>query len=76
MQSLNMTFEGMLKPKQKREYRPIEIKLPKKIISNCDDENYIKSYQEKLIKAQEELLQKAIEEKIRVSGKDKQEGSE
>ena len=42
MQLLNVTFEGMLKPKQKKEYKPIEIKLLEKIIPNSDDENYIK----------------------------------
>ena len=52
MQLLNMTFERMLKPKQKGEYTPIEIKLTKKIISNSDDEKYIKRYHEKLSKTQ------------------------
>ena len=42
MQLLNVTFEGMFKPKQKKEYKPIEIKLLEKIIPNSDDENYIK----------------------------------
>jgi len=46
----------MLKPKQKGEYTPIEIKLTKKIISNSDDEKYIKRCQEKLLKAQQESL--------------------
>ena len=48
MQLVNITFEGMLKPKQKRERTPIEIKLPEKISPNSDDEKYIKRYQEKL----------------------------
>jgi len=36
MQLINLTFEGMLKPKQKREYTPIEIKLPNKVNPNSD----------------------------------------
>ena len=47
MQLTNITFEGMLKPKRKREHTLIEIRLPKKIISNSDDEKYIKRYKEK-----------------------------
>jgi len=76
MQLLNMTFERMLKPKQKREYKPIEIKLLGKTIPNSDDENYIKRYQQRLLKDQEESLQKMFEEKLRIRGKDKQEESE
>ena len=76
MQLLNIAFERMLKPKQNREYKPIEIKLPEKIIPNSDDEKYIKRYQEKLLKAQEESLQKTIEERNRLKGKDKKEESE
>ena len=66
----------MLKPKQKRERTPIEIKLPEKISPNSDDEKYIKRYQEKLLKAQEESLQKTNEERNRIKGKDKQDESE
>ena len=66
----------MLKPKQKREHTPIEIKLMKNIIPNSDDEKYIKRCQEKLLKAQEESLQKTIEERNRIKGKDKQEESD
>ena len=47
MQLISRTFEWMLKPKRKREYTPIEIRLPEKIISNSDDEKYIKRYKEK-----------------------------
>ena len=61
MQLMNITFEGILKPKQKKEYRPLEIKLPGKIIPRSDDETYIKRYQEKLLKSVEELPQLTIE---------------
>jgi len=47
MQLISRTFEWMLKSKRKREYTPIEIRLPEKIISNSDDEKYIKRYKEK-----------------------------
>ena len=52
---MNITFEGIIKPKQKKEYRPLEIKLPEKIIPRSDDERYIKRYQEKLLKSVEKL---------------------
>jgi len=41
IQLINLTFEGMLKPKQKREYTPIEIKLPDKVTPNSHDAKYI-----------------------------------
>ena len=69
MQLLNITFEGMLKPKQKGKYTLIEIKLPEKITPHSNDKKYIKSYQEKFLKAQEESLQKAIEERNRIKGR-------
>ena len=75
MQLPNITFEGMLKSKQKGEYKPIEIKFFEKLIPNSDDEKDIKIYQEKLFKAQEEALHKTIEEQNRLKGKDKQEES-
>ena len=57
MQLMNITFEGILKPKQKSEYKPLEIKLPEKIIPGSDDDRYIKRYQEKLLKSAEEISQ-------------------
>ena len=50
MQLINLTFEGMLKSKQKREYTPIEIKLPDKVIPNSDDYKYIERYQNNILK--------------------------
>ena len=63
MQLMNMTFEGILKPKQKREYKPIGIKLPEKLNPNSDDERYVKRYQERLLKSVEETPLQAIENK-------------
>ena len=45
MQLINLAFERMLKPKQKREYTPIEIKLSDKINPNSDYAKYIERYQ-------------------------------
>ena len=61
----------MLKPKPKREYKPIDIKLPEKLIPNSDDEKYLKGYQQKLLKAQEDVPQNTIEEQRRLKEKDK-----
>ena len=61
----------MLKPKPKREYKPIDIKLPEKLIPNNDDEKYLKAYQQKLLKAQEDVPQNTIEEQRRLKEKDK-----
>ena len=57
MQLMNITFEGILKPKQKKEYKPIDIKLLEKITPRSDNERYIKRYQEKLLKSVEETPQ-------------------
>lgn len=62
----------MLKPKQKREYTLIEIKIPDKITPNSDDEKFIERYQQNLIKTQEELLQKTIEERRLIKAKEQQ----
>ena len=64
MQLLNMTFERMLKPKQKREYKPIEIKILEKIIPNSDYENYIKRYQERLLKSKRNLCKKCLKKNL------------
>ena len=42
MQLLNITFEDILKPKPKREYMPIEIKLPEKITPKVMMKNILK----------------------------------
>jgi len=42
MKLININFESMLKPKQKREYTPLEIQFPEKITPKSDDEKYIK----------------------------------
>ena len=73
MQLINLTFEGMLKPKQKREYTPIEIKIPDKVTPNSDDAKYIDRYQNNIIKTQEEAIHKAIEERRLIKANDKQE---
>lgn len=62
----------MLKPKQKREYTLIEIKIPDKITPNSDDEKFIERYQQNLIKTQEELLKKTIEERRLIKAKEQQ----
>ena len=69
MKLIYITFEGTLKPKQRREITPLKIKFPKKINPNRDDEKYIKTYQERLLKAEEELLLKSKEEQGRLKGK-------
>jgi len=53
----------MLKPKQKREYIPIEIELPDKINPNSDVAKYIERYQNNILKEQEEAIAKSIEER-------------
>jgi len=70
MKLLYVTFEGTLKPKQRKEFTPIEIKFPEKINPNSDDDKYIKRYQERLLKEDEELLLKLQEEQRRIKGKD------
>ena len=55
MKLMYITFEGTLKPKQRKEFTPLEIKFPEKINPNSDDEKYIKTYQERLLEAEEEL---------------------
>ena len=57
MQLMNITFEGALKPKQKREHKALEIKLPEKITPKSDDEKYIRRYQERLLKINGETSQ-------------------
>jgi len=76
MQLINLIFEGMLKPKQKREHTPIEIKLPDKVNPNSDDTKYIERYQNNILKEQEEAIQKTIEERRLVKVKEKQEAAE
>ena len=73
MQLINITFERMLKSKQKREYITIEIKLPDKINPNSDDAKYIERYQNNILKEQEEVIQKTIEERRLLKAKEKQE---
>ena len=73
MQLINLTFEGMLKPKQKREFTPIEIKLSDKVTPNSDDSKYIERCQNNILKEQEEAIQKIIEERLLIKAKDKQE---
>ena len=76
LQLINLTFEGMLKPKPKREYTPIEIKLPNKVNPNSDDAKYIERYQNNILKEQEEVIQKTIEERRLLKAKEKQEEAE
>ena len=76
MQLINLTFEGILKPKQKKEYTPIEIKLPDKVNPNSDDAKYIERYQNNILKEQEEAIQKTIEERRLLKAKEKQEEAE
>ena len=47
---MNITFEWILKPKQNKEHKPLEIKFPEKITPNSDDEKYIRRYQERILK--------------------------
>ena len=68
-----ITFEGTLKPKQRREITPLEIKFSEKINPNSDDEKYIKIYQERLLKAEEELLLKSKGEQKGPKEKDHEE---
>jgi len=63
MQLMNITFEGVFKPKQKKEHKPLEIKLPEKVTPKSDDEKYIIRYQERLLKINEETSQQIIENK-------------
>ena len=72
MKLMYITFEGTLKPKQRKEFIPIEIKFPKKINLNSNDDTYIKRYQERLLKEDEELLLKSKEEQRRLKGKDRE----
>ena len=53
MKLIYITFEGTLKPKETRQITPFEIKFPKKINPNRDDEKYIKTYEERLLKVEE-----------------------
>ena len=69
MKLINITFEGTLRPKQKKEFIPLEVKFLEKINPNSEDEKYIKRYQEKLLKVEEELLLKLKEEQSRLKGK-------
>ena len=62
MKLMNITFEGTLRPKQKKEFTPLEIKFPEKINPNSNDEKYIKRYQARLLKVEEELLLRSNEE--------------
>ena len=73
IQLINLTFESMLKPKQKREYTPIEIKIPEKITPNSDDTKYIERYQHNVIREQAETIQKAIEERRLIKAKEHEE---
>ena len=73
MKLIHITFEGILKPKQRKEITPLEIKFPKKINPNSEEEKYIKTQQERLLKAEEELLLKSKEEQRRLKGKDHEE---
>jgi len=73
MKLIYVTFEGTLKPKQRREITHLEIKFPEKINPNSDDEKCIKKCQERLLKAEEELLLKSKEEQRRLKGKDHEE---
>ena len=73
MKLIYIIFEGTSKPKQRREFTPLEIKFPEKIDPNSDDEKYIKRYQERLLKAEQELLLKSKEEQRRLKGKDHEE---
>ena len=66
MKLIYVTFEGTLKPKQRREITPLEIKFPEKINPNSDDDKYIKRYQERVLKAEKELLLKSKEEQRRL----------
>jgi len=61
VQLVNITFEGVSMPKQKKEHKPLEIKLPEKITPKSDDERYIRRYQERLLKINEETPQQIIE---------------
>ena len=49
------TFEGTLKPRQRKEYIPLEIKLPTRAILGIDDENYLKRFHDKLLKKMNQL---------------------
>jgi len=60
MQLINLTFEGMLKPKQNREYTSIEIKLPDKVNPNSDDAKYIERYQNNILKNKKKLFKKLL----------------
>ena len=73
MKLIYITFEGTLKPQQRRDVKPLEFKFPEKIIPNSDDEKYIKTYQKRLLKVEEELLLKSKDEQRRLKGKDHEE---
>ena len=60
---MNLNFEGILKPNQKKEHKPLEIKFPEKMTPKSDDEKYIRRYQERLLKINEETSQQIIENK-------------
>jgi len=70
MKLMYVTFEGTLKPKQRKEFTPIQIKFPEKINPNSDDDKYIKRYQERILNEEEELLLNSQEEQRRLKGKE------
>ena len=73
MKLMNITFEGTLRPKQKKEFTPLEIKFHEKINPNSDDEKHIKRYQARLLKVEEELLLRSNEEQKRLKEKNYEE---
>ena len=70
MKLMYITFEGTLKPKQRKEFTPIEIKFPEKINPNSDDDKYINRYQERILNEDEELLLNSQEEQRKLKGKE------
>ena len=62
MKLIYITFEGTLKPKQRREFAPLEIKFLERRNATSDDEKYIKGYQARLLKTEEEVLIRSNEE--------------
>jgi len=74
MKLMNITFEGTLRPKQRKEFTPFKIKFPEKINPNSDGAKYIKRYQARLLKAEkEELLLRSNEEQKRLKEKNYEE---
>ena len=61
MQLMNLNFERILKPQQKKEHKPLEIKFSEKITPKSDDEKYIRRCQERFLKINEETPQQIIE---------------